>query len=153
MRRVLVVDDDSSVRRVMAQMLEALGYGVVTARNGLDALNLFCWEGEEIDLVVTDLRMPVMDGYEAVDRMRKLSPDVRIICMSSDLARACPAGAPAFSLAATSAQARAESHRASRASRSSAGWPAARPAGRRSAGPAASRPRPQPAARGAGRSR
>ena len=104
MRRVLVVDDDSSVRRVMAQILGALGYGVVTARNGLDALNVFCWEGEEIDLVVTDLRMPVMDGYEAVDRMRKLNPDVRIICMSSDMGRACPAGTTflpkPFSLAA-----------------------------------------------------
>ena len=92
MRRVLVVDDDSSVRRVMAQMLAALGYTVVTARNGLDALDLFCWEGEGIDLVVTDLRMPVMDGYEAVEGIRKLNASVPIICMSSHLVKACPAG-------------------------------------------------------------
>ena len=84
MLRVLVVDDDSSVRRVMSQMLSALGYDVVTARNGLDALDLFCWEGEKIHLVITDLRMPVMNGYEAVDGIRKLDPAIPIVCMSSD---------------------------------------------------------------------
>ena len=85
MFRVLVVDDDSSVRRVMAQMLVALGYDVVTARNGLDALDLFCWEGETIHLVITDLRMPVMNGYEAVDGIRRLDPTIPIVCTSSDL--------------------------------------------------------------------
>ena len=92
MRRVLVVDDDSSIRRVMSQILLALGYSVVTARHGLDAVDLFHAEGERIDLVVTDLRMPVMDGYEAVDRIRKVKPTARIICMSSAAPEGCPAG-------------------------------------------------------------
>ena len=91
MRRVLVVDDDSSVRRVMSQILVSLGYAVVTAWNGLDALDRFTSEGEDIDLVITDLRMPVMDGRETMERIRKLNPAARIICMSSD-SELCPAG-------------------------------------------------------------
>jgi len=84
-------------------MLAALGYAVVTAANGLDALDLFHSEGESIALVITDLRMPVMDGCEAVAQIRKLNPSARIICMSSDFER-CPEGATLlpkpFSLAA-----------------------------------------------------
>jgi hypothetical protein len=103
MLRVLVVDDDGSVRRVMSQILAALGYAVVTANNGLDALHLFHSEGEGISLIITDLRMPIMDGRETVERIRQLNPSARIICMSSDSER-CPEGATflpkPFSLAA-----------------------------------------------------
>jgi two-component system, cell cycle sensor histidine kinase and response regulator CckA len=92
MPRVLIVDDDSSVRRVLSQMLEAVGYSVVTARNGLDAVNLFYFEGDQIDLVLTDLRMPVMDGYETVDRIRRSKPALPIICMSGYSPEGSPAG-------------------------------------------------------------
>jgi CheY-like chemotaxis protein len=90
---VLVVDDDDSVRKVMAQMLTVLGYAVVTATNGLEALDLFDAQREQIDLVITDLRMPVMDGYETVERIKKVKPAARIICMSSHSAVPCPTGA------------------------------------------------------------
>jgi len=92
MTRVLVVDDDLSIRKVMSQILVTLGYSVVTAQHGLDAVAVFCSEREHIDLVVTDLRMPVMDGYETVDRIRKVQPAARIICMSSNSAQSYPAG-------------------------------------------------------------
>ena len=102
--KILVVDDDDSVRGVMAQMLAVLGYAVVTAANGLDAVDLFSSQPEQIHLVVTDLRMPVMDGYEVVDRIRELKPVARIICMSSYSTAAHPAGttflAKPFTLAA-----------------------------------------------------
>ena len=88
--RVLVVDDDNSIRNVMSRMLAAMGYSVITARDGLDAVQVF--EGEPIDLVVTDLRMPVMDGYEAVRLIRRAKPGARIICMSSLSEEGCPAG-------------------------------------------------------------
>lgn len=104
MGKILVVDDDDAVRNVMAQMLAFLGYAVVTAANGLDAIDLFTSEGEQIHLVVTDLRMPVMDGYEIVDRIRRLKPSAPIVCMSSYATVPCPAGtrflAKPFSLAA-----------------------------------------------------
>jgi CheY-like chemotaxis protein len=93
MQTVLVVDDDSSVRNVMSQILENLGYDVVTASHGLEAVTLFQAERCRIDLVMTDLRMPVMDGYEAVALLRAANPSVRIVCMSSYLAESCPAGA------------------------------------------------------------
>ena len=93
MQRVLVVDDDSSIRNLISQMLGSLGYAVVTASHGLEAVHLFESEGGRIDLVMTDLRMPVMDGYEAVTLMRAAKPSVRIICMSSYLTESCPPGA------------------------------------------------------------
>lgn len=93
MRRVLVVDDDSSIRNVMSRMLAALGYEVVTASHGQDAVELFQTQSAAIDLVVTDLRMPVMDGYQAVDLIRQAKPATRIICMSSYARECCPSGA------------------------------------------------------------
>lgn len=93
MRRVLVVDDDSSIRNVMSQMLGALGYEVMTASHGQDAVEVFQAHGAEIDLVVTDLRMPVMDGYQAVNLIRQTKPATRIICMSSYARECCPSGA------------------------------------------------------------
>lgn len=93
MQTVLVVDDDSSIRNVVSQMLGSLGYAVVTARHGLDAVHVFQAEGGRIDLVMTDLRMPVMDGYQAVELIRAAKPSARIICMSSYRAESCPAGA------------------------------------------------------------
>ena len=73
-------------------MLAALDYIEVTASNGLEALDLFYSGPELIDLVVTDLRMPVMDGPETVVRIRRLNPAVPIICMSTYSAQTCPAG-------------------------------------------------------------
>ena len=93
MKTVLVVDDDNSVRRVMAEMLAILGYEVMTAHNGLDALALFYSGEDQIDLVLTDLRMPVMDGYEFVDRIRNRKPATPIICMSSHSSEPPPIGA------------------------------------------------------------
>lgn len=90
MTKVLVADDDDSVRRIIAQMLAYMGYEVLTARNGLEALELFRSDAA-IGLVITDLRMPVMNGYEAVQQIRSLNPGARIICMSSYSGQALPA--------------------------------------------------------------
>ena len=82
MTRVLVIDDDASVRSVLSRMLTILGCWVETACHGLDAVDLFYAHPERIDLVVTDLQMPVMDGYEAVRQIRKVQPNVKVVCMS-----------------------------------------------------------------------
>ena len=107
MRKVLMVDDDSSVRGVISEILAFMGYEVVTAANGLDGLDLFRTASDEIDLVITDLRMPVMNGYEAVDCIRQLKPAARIICMSSYSGQAPPSGtlflSKPFSIAAVRA--------------------------------------------------
>lgn len=92
MRKVLIVDDDTSVRRVISQILALMGYEVMTAANGRDGLDVFRSQSDQIDLVITDLRMPIMNGYEAVHRIRKLKPAARIICMSSYCGQALPPG-------------------------------------------------------------
>jgi len=90
--RILVVEDDSAIRDVIARLLTLLGHEVVTASNGLEGVDLFCSDADGIGLVVTDLRMPVMDGYEAVRQIWRVKPAMRIVCMSS-LDAGCPAGA------------------------------------------------------------
>lgn len=92
MTKVLVVDDDASVRRVLSQMLALLGYEILTAADGLDAIDIFSASGDQIDLVITDLKMPIMNGYELIQRIRKLNPAKRIVCMSSYSGQALPPG-------------------------------------------------------------
>jgi CheY-like chemotaxis protein len=90
--RILVVDDESAIRLLISQMLAILRHEAVTAANGLEAVRLFAMDKEGIDVVVTDLHMPVMDGYEAVRQIRKTAPDATIIAMSGYAESECPAG-------------------------------------------------------------
>jgi two-component system, chemotaxis family, chemotaxis protein CheY len=67
-KAVLIVDDDSSVRQVLAQLLSSCGYAVTQAEDGLDA-----WEkmhGRHTDIVISDLQMPHCDGRELCRRIR-----------------------------------------------------------------------------------
>jgi CheY-like chemotaxis protein len=79
---VLVADDESAVRRLVALALAARGFVPLEARNGLEAVELYASYRSAIVLVVTDLDMPVMDGFEAIDRIREISPGVRAVLMS-----------------------------------------------------------------------
>ena len=67
-RRLLVVDDDPGLLRAVAETLRAEGYEVMTARRGADAL--VCIAQSLPDLIVSDIRMPGMDGYELVRNLR-----------------------------------------------------------------------------------
>ena len=79
---VLVVDDEESVRRVAGRMLAALGFEVITARDGVEGLNAFRAAGETICAVLLDLTMPRLDGEETFRELRQLRPDARVILMS-----------------------------------------------------------------------
>jgi CheY-like chemotaxis protein len=79
---VLVVDDERAIRSLVAGILRRRGFAPLEARNGLEAVELYGFYRSGIALVVTDLDMPVMDGLEAIDRMRELSPDVRVVVMT-----------------------------------------------------------------------
>jgi CheY-like chemotaxis protein len=69
---ILLVDDTQMVRTVTAQMLEILGYTVVTASSGKEAIDIV--ENEDFDLILMDCKMPKMDGLEATERLLRLHP-------------------------------------------------------------------------------
>ena len=75
--RILVVDDEVSIVRFVRASLEASGYGVLTAGDGFEALQTF--ERELPDLVILDLRMPIMDGFEVCRRIREFAQTLIIV--------------------------------------------------------------------------
>lgn len=79
--RILLVDDEETVRRVTGRLLEKLGYRVRAAGDADEALALLR-DGERFDLVVTDVVMPGLSGIEMAERMRRLLPDQRILFTS-----------------------------------------------------------------------
>ena len=81
MFRILVVDDDKNTRRLMQAVLEDAHYEVETAENGEDALRVM--DGKHIDLVVLDVMMPKMDGYEFTSLLRASNSDLPILMVSA----------------------------------------------------------------------
>jgi two-component system cell cycle sensor histidine kinase/response regulator CckA len=79
--RVLVVDDDPFVLRIVAMVLQRAGYETVTAAGPLQALEMVTIKGG-FDLVVSDVIMPVMCGPELADQIRLLSPSANIMLMT-----------------------------------------------------------------------
>jgi len=79
-RTILLIDDEDALRGLIADALRAAGYQVVTAGNGQEA-NL-ALESGTIDLVVTDLIMPKMDGIEVLTELHRTKPQMPVIVMS-----------------------------------------------------------------------
>ena len=79
---ILLVEDEESLIALGARMLEHLGLTVLTAADGLQAVDLYRERGKEIDLVLMDLTMPHMDGAEAFGELRRLNPDVQVVLAS-----------------------------------------------------------------------
>ncbi|MBN1102537.1 MAG: PAS domain S-box protein [Deltaproteobacteria bacterium] len=79
---VLLVDDEEHVLDVGGQMLEKLGYHVLTAGGGANAVEAMEANRSRIDLVILDMIMPDMGGGEAFDRMKEINPDVRVLLSS-----------------------------------------------------------------------
>jgi CheY-like chemotaxis protein len=77
---ILLVDDNRDGLLVRRSLLEEVGYRVEIATNGEEGLKLF--ETSPFDVVVTDYRMPRMDGAELIHRIRQLKPNTRIILLS-----------------------------------------------------------------------
>jgi diguanylate cyclase (GGDEF)-like protein len=95
--KILIVDDSATIRAALRGLVEKMGHSAIEAEDGDKALSMYL--RDRPDLVLIDVMMPVMDGYEAARRMRKSSPDawVPIIFLSSkeddqDLDRAIEAG-------------------------------------------------------------
>lgn len=81
MFQILVVDDDKNTRKLFSALLQADGYHVLTAENGQQALDVM--DTEHIDLVVLDVMMPQMDGYEFTRTLRECNSNLPILMVSA----------------------------------------------------------------------
>ncbi len=79
---VLVVDDEPAVRTTTARTLEVFGYRVLVASDGAEAIAIFAMHSEEIALVLTDMMMPVMDGFATIRALQRVNPGVLLVASS-----------------------------------------------------------------------
>jgi len=79
---ILIVDDEDLLLTMGETILSSYGYRVFTANSGPKALEIFSRQDPPIDLVITDLVMPLMSGRELVEQIRKISADTHIMCTS-----------------------------------------------------------------------
>lgn len=75
-KKILIVDDSESIREVVSFTLENEGFEVLIADDGTDALKFL--DGREIDMIITDLHMPQMDGITLIKQVRQMEPYTRI---------------------------------------------------------------------------
>ena len=92
MATILVVEDEEAIRQLVTLILEAAGHEVITASNGVEGISLFRSSPDRFAMILTDLRMPVMDGYQLIDLARRTRSNVKIICMSGYTDDALPTG-------------------------------------------------------------
>jgi len=79
-RNILVVDDEDSIREIIKEFLETLGYNVVEAADGEEAI-LECSK-HKFDMVITDIRMPKMNGLKLLKNLKTYMPDLPVILMT-----------------------------------------------------------------------
>ncbi len=79
---ILVVEDEDMVRKLMCSQLKECGYRVLEASNGEEALHAAQEYVDEINLMVSDIQMPFMDGHELAERIRSIKPEIRIVFVS-----------------------------------------------------------------------
>src|SRR5579871_4162012 len=82
--RLLIVDDEPSIREVVSDMLECMGYEIVTAEDGVEALHKLVETAP--DVIISDLKMPRMSGFEFLAVVRQRFPHVPVIATSGDYA-------------------------------------------------------------------
>ena len=82
-KTVLIIEDEGIIRLQLRDIMEGAGYAVLEGRDGVDGLEVFGSQQDQIDVVLLDLRMPNMSGYEAMAEMQILDPDVRIIVITA----------------------------------------------------------------------
>jgi two-component system cell cycle sensor histidine kinase/response regulator CckA len=83
-KTVLVVDDEDSTRQTLVRMLEAGGFTVVTASNGVEALDRLAIDAG-IDMVLSDVTMPTMNGIDLSYHIRERYPDMPVAIVSGDV--------------------------------------------------------------------
>ena len=76
------MDDEPILRETVTEMLELGGYAVITAKDGLEAVDRYRENSQEIALVILDLTMPRMDGKAALQAIRTLNPEAKVVISS-----------------------------------------------------------------------
>ena len=79
---ILLVDDEEMLRQTLEEALQSLGYAVLIAEDGLQAIDIFHQHQTSISLVLSDIVMPNMNGHEAAQHIRKINPNIPYIFMS-----------------------------------------------------------------------
>ena len=79
---ILVVDDDVDVSKFLTNLLHSLGYNVLVAANGLEAVDIFKQNKEIIKVILLDVVMPIKDGLETYKDIKEIQPDANIIFIS-----------------------------------------------------------------------
>ena len=87
---VLLVEDEAAIRRLMTIALEGAGYRVIEARSGTEALKLF---GPQIDLLLTDIRLPYLKGDQLIARLRQRRQSLKVLAFSG-FSMSAPPGVP-----------------------------------------------------------
>ena len=78
---ILIVDDEENILSLMAETLRLVGFATETASRGADAVSKV--RTEKIDLVLLDINMPVMDGFEVLERIHQIKPELPVIMLSA----------------------------------------------------------------------
>lgn len=81
MFHILLAEDDNNLRNALSKALHNAGYTVAEAADGKEAYDKFC--GQQFDLVITDIMMPVMDGNELTAEIRKISADTPVLMLTA----------------------------------------------------------------------
>ena len=82
MSTILLVEDEPAIRQLFATALSRAGYTVFEARNGEEAVKVFDQHGDDIDLLLTDMRMPYMGGAALAGELRGRNQALKMICIS-----------------------------------------------------------------------
>lgn len=83
-KTILVVDDNSTNQLIAKLLLEQSGFSVLTANNGQEAVNLYQKNVALIDLILMDLHMPVLNGYDATSAIKQINPDSIVVAMTAE---------------------------------------------------------------------
>jgi PAS domain S-box-containing protein len=80
--RIMVVDDEEIVRGILGHMLDELGYEGIYCTDGADAVACYRRHYKDVDLVILDMNMPVMNGYDCLKELRRINADVKVVVIT-----------------------------------------------------------------------
>jgi len=89
-KTILLAEDAPDLRCLIRDYLQKIGYRVFAAQDGLEALEMSRHYEAEVDLLITDLKMPRMGGQELAEELRSVRPGIRVLYMSGDTTLALP---------------------------------------------------------------